>query len=460
MLCPDRGPLAVAEVPVHPASTADGGVEQDPEELWRSVLAAGGQALGAAGEPVAAVGLANQGETVLAWDPASGTPYGAALSWQDGRAVSVCAGLREHAAELAELTGLPLDPYFAAPKMRWLRDRGESRGVLTTTDSWLVHRLTGVFVTDAATASRTLLLDLDRAAWSPRAAELFGLAGERRPAVVGCAEPVGETTAFGPSLPVTGLAVDQQAALFGESCFAAGEAKCTYGTGAFLLATVGSTPVRSGSGLAGCLAWLLAGQPTYCLDGQVFTVGSAVHWLASIGVVRDAAELAALALTVPDSGGVRFVPALAGLGAPDWRPDARGAFLGLALATSRAQLARAVLEGIAAAVAELAGAVARDLGRPLARLRVDGGLARSRALLQAQADLLQLPVEVFPSPHATAAGVGALARLGAGGAATVAAALPPWRPARVVEPAIGPEEAAARRAEWRAAVDASLPAQP
>src|SRR5262249_40437726 len=237
----EAGVLAEAEVPVRPVSVADGGIEQDPEELWTSVVDAGRRALsltGAAGHavPLAAVALANQGETRLAWGRATGRPLSTALSWQDRRSTSICAELADKAEYLRTLTGLPLDPYFAAPKMAWLRRHLTRAGVCTTTDAWLQQRLTGQYVTDAATASRTLLLDLDTVTWSRAACALFGIDGASLPAVVPCAGPVGETAAFGSRVPVAGLAVDQQSALFAEACLAAGEAKCTYGTGAFLLA--------------------------------------------------------------------------------------------------------------------------------------------------------------------------------------------------------------------------------
>jgi len=448
--------LGAAEVPVHAQATGDGGVEQDPEALWDSVLQAGRQVLKQTGVQVAAVGLANQGETVVAWERASGRPLTRAISWQDRRATSVCERLAAYGTRLQSLTGLPLDPYFAAPKMRWLREPVTGDGVCTTTDGWLLHRLTGAYVTDAATASRTLLLDLDTVTWSPEACELFEIDAGSLPAICGCAEPVGETSAFGAPVSVTGLAVDQQAALFAEGCFGAGEAKCTYGTGAFLLATVGSRAVRSTTGLVSCVAWQLAGETTYCLDGQVYTAGAAVDWLRRIGLVRDASDLDALGAQAADSAGVVFVPGLAGLAAPFWRPNARGVFAGLSLATERAHLIRAVIEGVAAQVAWLARAAAQDAGRPLARLRVDGGLTRSRVLMQTEADLLQAPVEVYPSPHATAIGVAALARMGVGAARSPAAAIGQWQPVAIFDPTISPDEAESRLLRWRRVVDATL----
>ena len=309
---PGQEVLGAAEVPVHVRAVGADGVEANPDELLASVIRAGTEALAAARAPAHAVALANQGETVLAWDRHTGRPLTPAIVWQDRRSAGVCERLAGSAGRLAEITGLQLDPYFAAPKMTWLRENLSARGVVTTTDSWLLARLGGSYVTDAATASRTLLLDLDSAAWSAEACEIFGLDPGELPEVTDCAGITGETTAFGAALPIAGLAVDQQAALLAERCFAAGQAKCTYGTGAFLLATTGARAVRSARGLAASVAWRLAGQPTYCLDGQVYTAGAAVRWLGEIGLLADASELDTVGGSVPDSGGVTFLPALAG----------------------------------------------------------------------------------------------------------------------------------------------------
>ena len=404
--------LSVAECPVHPTAPGDGAVEQDPAELLASVIAAGRAALAQAGVVVHGIGLANQGETVLAWDPKTGQPLTAALSWQDRRASSVTEQLEAHRDRLAEITGLPLDPYFSAPKMAWLRRNRTTDGVVTTTDTWLLHALTGRFVTDVTTASRSMLLDLDRREWSSEAAAVFGLDPDELPEVVGCSGTFGTTAAFGPQLPITGLAVDQQAALVGEGCLAPGQAKCTYGTGAFLLVTTGADPRRSTHGLSASVAWDVPGSAAYCLDGQSYTAGAAVSWLVEMGLLRSAEDLDAVATSVDDAAGVTMVPALAGLGAPYWRPSAKGTLEGLGLHTSPAHVVRATLEGLAAQVAMLAVAAADDLGGPLLELRVDGGLTRSAFLMQHQADLLQIPLEVFASPHATALGVAALARVG------------------------------------------------
>ncbi|MFF8960071.1 FGGY family carbohydrate kinase [Streptomyces sp. NPDC014894] len=460
VICPERGVIGAGTAPVAPRHGPGGSVEVDPETLLASVVDAGRQALAEAGEPVAAVGLANQGETVLAWNPATGEPLTDALVWQDRRAETVCAELAPHADELARLTGLPLDPYFAAPKMAWIRRERTREGMVTTSDSWLVHRLTGAHVTDAATAGRTQLLDLDTTDWSPRALDLYGLADERLPEIVDTAGPVGLTTAFGDPVPLTGLIVDQQAALLAQSVTEPGAAKCTYGTGAFLLAQTGTTPRRSANGLVGCVAWRLGGRTSYCLDGQVYTVASAVRWLTELGVVSGAADLDRIGSTVPDSGSVSFVPALAGLAAPWWRGDVRGSLTGLGLDTGPGHLVRALCEGIAAQVAEVARAAAADLGRPLTTLRVDGGLTRSALLMQNQADLLQIPVEVSAIPDVTALGAGALARLGLEPGLTAEQALPHWRPAAVYEPAIGADEAAERLERFRTEVAALLARTP
>jgi glycerol kinase len=445
--------VGAGEVAVRPTFLADGGVEQDPRALWQSVVDAGKAAIERARVPIAAVGLANQGETVLAWDRSTGRALSAAVSWQDRRASSVCEGLASEADRLAEITGLRLDPYFAAPKMRWLRDHVTRDGVCTTTDAWLLHRLTGAFVTDLATASRTMLLDLGAGRWSPEACDAFDLDAGALPEIVGNATPIGETTVFGDRVPVTAAIVDQQAALFAEGCHDAGAAKCTYGTGAFLLANVGREPRRSSADLAASVAWRLGDDVRYCLDGQVYTAGAAVAWLRDVGLLASTDELDAAGASLP---GLHFVPALAGLAAPFWKPAARGAFVGLSLATSRAALVRAVLDGIAAQVAWLARAVAWDLGTPLVRLRVDGGLARSRVLLQTQADLLQAPVDVYPSPHATALGVAALARLGAGIASSAAGAVGAWTPAATFTPSISSDEAEERLRAWRRAAEATM----
>lgn len=440
--------LALAERPVTVDARAGGAVETDPDALWGSVVDAGRSALADASSPALdAVSLSNQGETVLAWDRDSGRPLTPAIVWQDRRALAVCDARRDHSAELRRITGLELDPYFVAPKLRWLRDHCGGEGVVGTTDTWLLQRLCGAFVTDIATASRSLLLDLDEVRWSERCIDVFGLGAETLATVVPNDATLGETSAFGSAAAVRGICVDQQAALFAEGCWEHGDTKCTYGTGAFLLTNTGPTPVRSRSGLVGCVAWQTETVGTrYCLDGQVYTVGAAASWLESIGLIDGPDDLDRLGGAVDDCDGATFVPGLAGLAAPFWAPDARGAFVGLSLSTSRSHLVRSVLEGIAAQVAWLARGAAEDLGAPLARLRVDGGATRSVVLMQLQADLAQIPVELYPSAHATALGV---AQLGGAPAA-------PWTPDAVYEPRITADAAETRLEAWRAAADATL----
>ncbi|MBB4918475.1 FGGY family carbohydrate kinase [Streptosporangium saharense] len=441
--------LGLAEHPVRPAYLP-GGVEQNPQELLDSVLAAGRQAVAQAGAPIDAVALANQGETVLAWNPDTGEPLSPAIVWQDRRSEEVCVRLREHADRIARVTGLVLDPYFSAPKMAWLRENVTREGVITTSDAWLVHRLTGEFVTDVSTASRSLVTRLDDAEWDDELLDLFGLAGERLPRLVANDEVVGSTSAFGGDLPVCGLVVDQQAALLAENCLTAGEAKCTFGTGAFLLANTGTSATRSAAGLAASVAWRVRGETSHCLDGQVYTAASAVRWLRDLGMIDSAADLDVVA--ADDGEGVLCVPAFAGLAAPWWRPDARAAFTGMTLATGRGHLVLAVLQGIAAQVAELGDLVATDLGRPLSTLRVDGGLTRSRVLMQAVADLTQVTIEVYPSEHATPLGAAALARAALDPALPLREAVGGWKPATTYEPRWPEERAAEFRARWREAV--------
>ncbi|WP_460358056.1 FGGY family carbohydrate kinase [Mycobacterium sp. ZZG] len=449
--------LAVAEESLRPDYLPGGGVEQDPEALFDSVVTAGRRALESAGVTATAVALANQGETVLAWDRTTGQPLTPAVVWQDRRAESLCAALADHADEVARRTGLVLDPYFSAPKMAWIRAQLTRDGVVTTTDTWLVHRLCGAFVTDASTASRSLLMSLDKVQWDDDLVALFGLDGEALPQIVASDEIIGTTEVFGPSLPVTGLVVDQQAALLAESCLEPGSAKCTYGTGAFLLAQLGSDAVRSTSGLTTSVAWRLRDQTRYCIDGQVYTAASAIRWAVDLGLVPSADQIDSAA--AESSDGVLCVPALAGLAAPWWDSGATASFSGMTLSSGRGQLVRALVEGIAAQVTALTDLVSADLGRPLTRLRVDGGLTRSAALMQAQADLARMPVEVYPSLHATALGAAACARLALDPGISVADAVGHWVPAQTYQPRWSADRAADYLHRWRRAADSAATQQ-
>ncbi len=446
--------VSIAEVAVRPEYLAGGGVEQDPEALFDSVVGAGRKALAQADVPVTAVALANQGETVLAWDRRTGSPLTPAVVWQDRRAESICAPLSASADMVAARTGLVLDPYFSAPKMAWIRANMTTDGVVTTTDTWLVHRLCGAFVTDVSTASRSLLTSLDSAAWDDELTDMFGLTGEELPEIVGCDQIIGDTDVFGPTIPVAGLIVDQQAALLAESCLAPGDAKCTFGTGAFLLAQLGTNATRSTSGLTTSVAWRLRDHTAYCVDGQVYTAASAVRWAVDLGLVPAADQIDSVA--ADSSGGVLCVPALAGLAAPWWDSAAAASFTGMTLSSGRGHVVRALLEGIAAQVAALAELVASDLAQPLTRLRVDGGLTQSAVLMQAQADLARIPVDVYPSLHATALGAAACARLALDTGLGVADAVGTWTPDHTYEPEWTAEQAEEFMSRWMRAAESVL----
>lgn len=448
--------LAIAEAAVRPTYLPGGGVEQDPAALLDSVLETGRRAVADAGRSISTVSIANQGETVLAWDPDTGAPLSAAVVWQDRRSEALCRSRIESKEWVAQRTGLVLDPYFSAPKMAWLREHATTDGVVTTTDTWLAHHLTGTaFVTDVTTASRSLLTDLDTTGWDPELADLFGLGSEAMPTIVANDATVGVTEAFGPPAQVGGLIVDQQAALLAQRCTTAGTAKVTFGTGVFLLANVGTVPVRPSSGLTCSVAWNLRGGTAYCVDGQAYTAASAVRWITDLGLISAPTDLDAVA--ADDADGVLFVPALAGLAAPWWRPEATATFTGMTLSHNRAHLVAAVVDGLAAQTAELLSAVGTDLATPLTALRVDGGLTRSARLMQATANLTGLPIEVYPSAHATALGAAACARMATDPALDIADAVPAWAPERTYEPAWPTERANEFRARWRAAVAAGLP---
>ncbi|MDT5069486.1 MAG: glycerol kinase [Mycobacterium sp.] len=457
VLDPDDGIVGVAETAINPRYLPAGGVEQDPAEMLESVLDTGRRAITLAARPIHAVALANQGETVMAWDRDSGRPLTPAIVWQDRRAEGICAELAAHATSIAQRTALVLDPYFSAPKMAWLRRNVETAGVVTTSDTWLIHQLTGAFVTDVSTASRSLVMDIDELCWNRTLLGLFGLDDEPLPDIVANDQIVGTTNAFGGDIPVGGLVVDQQAALLAEGCLTPGMAKCTFGTGAFLLANTGTTAVRSLHGLTSSVAWRTADTAVYCTDGQVYTAASAVRWLTSLGVITGAADLDTVAAT--ESAGVVCVPALAGLAAPWWRSDATATLSGMTLSTGREHVVLAVLEGIAAQVAELVSAVAGDTGTPLTRLRVDGGLTQSKVLMQATASILQLPIDVYPYPHATALGAAALAELSLDPGRGIENVSRPWKPSSTYEPQWSPDRATEFRTAWRTLASTTLPLQ-
>ena len=455
--------LAVAEVPLRPDYRPGGVVEQDPLGLLASVKDACAAALAQAGQPrIAAVALANQGESVLAWHPTTGEPLSPIVVWQDGRAEEVCQLLaleREGIGQqVAELTGLVLDPYFSAPKLAWIRRHLTRDGVVSTTDAWLIHQLCGRSVTDSATASRSLLTALGTTDYHPLLVDWFGMAGEQLPEIVANDAVIGETELFGllpHPVPLAGAIIDQQAALLAQGCLEPGAAKCTFGTGAFLLANLGSVGLASQVGLSLSTAWTVDGETTLCADGQVYTAASAVRWLSDIGVITDAKDLDRLGSE--DAHGVRCVPAFAGLAAPWWDSAATCSFTGLTLSSSRGDLVTALLQGLAAQVAELARLVGHDLGRPLTQLKVDGGLTRSRRLMQSVADLAQVEVVVYPSAHATPLGAVALARKALNPMLGLGEAIVAWQPQQVFSPNWEPERAADFLASWLAQVESCNP---
>ncbi|WP_442543546.1 FGGY family carbohydrate kinase [Arthrobacter sp. KN11-1C] len=445
--------LGLAEQAVRPHYLPGSGVEQDPQELLDSVLQTGRAAVAQSGALIDIVTIANQGETVLAWDPATGKPLSNMIVWQDRRAESICAGLADHRDVFASRTGLVLDPYFSAPKQAWIRKNVTRDGVVTTSDSWLIHHLTGEFVTDVSTASRSLATSLDSTEWDQELLDLFELGDEKLPRILPSDAIAGSTSAFGGLMAVGGLIVDQQAALLAENCLEAGEAKCTFGTGAFLLANTGTSATRSTAGLAASVAWTVKDKPTYCFDGQVYTAASAVRWLQGMGFIKSASELDVVAAA--DSGGVLSVPAFAGLAAPWWSPEAKASLTGMTLSTGPEHIVLAVLQGIAAQVAELGSLVASDIGHPLQRLRADGGLTQSRVLMQAVADLMQIEIDVYPSQHATPLGAAALARVALEPSLPLQDAVVPWSPSTVYEPKWSADQAAEFRARWATAVEAT-----
>ena len=405
-----------------------GWVEHEPEEIWVAVLSACRTAL--RDQTVTAIGVTNQRETAVLWDRTTLQPPRRAIVWQDRRTSHLCDHLRQrgHEPRVAELTGLRLDPYFTATKLAWLsrHEKGMWAGVrdghlaIGTVDSYVIARLTGgaLHVTDASNASRTLLYDLHVGDWSDELCELFGVPREALPRIVPSYGEIGRTdpTVFlGLDLPIAGIAGDQQAALFGQGCYDEGRSKCTYGTGSFVLVNTGTKPVLSAR-LLTTVAWMAPdGTLTYALEGAVFVTGSAVQWLRDgLQIIQSATEVENLAREVPDSGGVVFVPALTGLGAPHWDPDARGTMLGLTRGTTRAHLARATLDAIAFEVRDVVDAMTSEAGLAVPSLQVDGGASANNLLCQLQADQLGTAVQRPKVLETTALGAAFLAGLGTG----------------------------------------------
>ncbi|VVT04137.1 Glycerol kinase [Sphingomonas sp. EC-HK361] len=443
-----------------------GWVEHDAAEIWRKTLRVAGAMVAQAGGPqhIAAIGITNQRETVVFWDKTTGEPLAPAIVWQDRRTAADCRALRDadHEDAVQAKTGLILDPYFSGSKMGWamrewpqLAEAGD-RLAVGTIESWLVWKLTGAHVTDASNASRTALMALD-GGWDDELADLFGAPRRALPEIVDCAGEFGRTTLFGGSIPVCGLAGDQQAATIGQACLGEGDTKATFGTGAFVLTQAGTTPPKSTHRLLATVAWQLNGERQYALEGSVFVAGSLIKWLRdSVGLIAAASETDALARSVDDNGGVYLVPALSGLGAPWWEPEARAAISGLSFATGKPHIVRAALEAMAHQAHDLKTAFAAD-GADWSQLRIDGGMVANDWMAQDMADMLGLTVERPKFAETTALGAAMLAGVGCGMFRDLSEAAAMRGKVEMFEPTIEAGVREERLAGWKAAVSAVLP---
>ncbi|HXL44366.1 MAG TPA: glycerol kinase GlpK [Gaiellaceae bacterium] len=435
-----------------------GWVEHDPDELWESVLGAAIDALADAGiesTDLSAVGLANQRETTVVWDRRSGRPVHRAIVWQDRRTAERCRELPRDL--IRDRTGLVPDPYFSATKLEWILSERDATGLaFGTVDAWLLWKLTGgeIHATDVSNASRTLLFNLETLEWDRELLELFGVPESVLPRVVPSSGIVGEADLLGARVPIAGIAGDQQAALFGQACFRPGQAKATYGTGSFVLVNAGTETAAAPEGLVRTIAWRLGDSPAvYALEGSVFVTGAALQWLRDgLGILGAPAESEALARSVESNDGVYFVPALTGLGSPHWEPEARGLITGLSRGTSRAHIVRAALEAIAYQTRDVLDAMAFELDV----LRADGGGAQNAFLMQFQADIARLPVEVPSERETTALGAAALAGLATGVWSSLEDLAAAWRREARYEPQLDGSEAERLLGEWRLAVTRAL----
>jgi glycerol kinase len=447
-----------------------GWVEHDPHEIWTSQIEVARTVLAKAGvqpSDVAAIGITNQRETAVLWDRRTGKPIHNAIVWQDRRTSGFCDELKRagHAQLIRKKTGLVIDAYFSASKLRWLLDHipgareRAARGELAfgTVDTWLLWNLTGgaLHLTDATNASRTMLFNLHTGAWDDELLRLLNVPREVLPEVRSSSEIYGETKPeiFGAPIRISGIAGDQQAALFGENCFGRGQAKNTYGTGCFMLMNIGQTPTESRHELLTTVAWKQNGQTEYALEGSVFIAGAVVQWLRDgLGIIRSSAEVEALAASVPDCGGVYFVPAFAGLGAPHWDQYARGSIAGITRGTTAGHIARAALEGIAFQVADVLEAMRNDSGIQVNQLRVDGGACSNNLLMQFQADILGVPVVRPKVIETTALGAAYLAGLAVGFWKDRETVQSSWQPERTFEPSKSADEVAHIRSRWAEAL--------
>jgi len=448
-----------------------GWVEHDPADLWSSQSAVMAEVMSRAdvtARDIAAVGVTNQRETTLVWDRHTGKPVCNALVWQDRRTAEICSHLKSQGLEpgITEKTGLRLDPYFSGTKLRWIlehvegvRQRAENGDLLFgTVDSWLIWQLTGrtVHVTDATNASRTLLYNLHSGTWDPDLLGIFDIPSAMLPRIVPSSGVVGKVAdhLLAEGVPIAGVAGDQHAALFGQTCFDPGMAKSTYGTGSFLLMNMGAKPVPSQNNLLCTVAWQIGDQVEYALEGSVFIAGAAVQWLRDeLQLVRSAQELDRLATEVPDAGGMYLVPAFTGLGAPHWDPYARGVAVGLTRGTNRAHFCRAALESIAFQTADLLTCMEKDSGLPLKELRVDGGVCHSEPMLQFQSDLLQTDVVRPACVETTALGAAYLAGLAVGVWSSTDELRTLWQRDRTFSPMRPDAEIRRLRTKWDRAVE-------
>ncbi len=462
--------IAVAQKEIRQIFPQQGWVEHDPQEIWTSQISVAHEALAKAqvsAKNVAAIGIANQRETTILWDRLTGKPVANAIVWQDRRTAGICEALVERGLSglIQNKTGLVIDAYFSATKLAWLLDhipgcrRRAENGELAfgTVDTWLAWNLSGgaLHITDPSNAARTLLFDIRRGTWDDELLELFDIPRSVLPEVRASSEIYGSTSAevFATPIAIAGIAGDQQAALFGQMCLTPGMAKNTYGTGCFLLMNTGLDPVTSEQKLLTTIAWNLAGNLNYALEGSVFVAGAVVQWLRDgLGLIRAAAEVEALAASVPDNGGVYLVPALTGLGAPHWDPHARGAIFGITRGTTAAHLARAALEGIAHQVADVLDAMQQDARTQLTVLRVDGGASQNNLLMQIQADLLGVPVIRPHITETTALGAAYFAGLAVGYWRDTDQISSQWKPDKVFEPQISKKALSDHRENWKNAL--------
>jgi len=436
-----------------------GWVEHDAAEIWDVTRRVAAEAIGAAGisgADLLAIGITNQRETVVAWDPDTGEPVHRALVWQDRRTAARCDELMAagHEGLVRERTGLVIDPYFSGTKIEWLiRNADVESAVFGTIDSWLVFKLTGHHVTDYSNASRTMLFDIRELRWDPELCELLGVDPDRLPQPVASAQVYGRTGELGGDVPVAGIAGDQQAALFGQACHHAGQAKNTYGTGSFVLLNTGPEAPQPGDGLLTTVAWGLERETDYALEASVFVTGAAVQWLRDgLGIIDTAAETEQLAASKDSNDGVYFVPALTGLGSPHWDPYARGTIVGLTRGTDRAHIARAALESIAYQTVDAVRAQEAASGDRLEFLKADGGATENGWLMQFQADVLGVPVILPEITETTALGAAYLAGI-ATGVWKLDEVEAMWREAARFEPRMSEDERDSLLSDWHRAVE-------